>query len=92
MHTQLETTVGHHPHPPHTEEPEHQDESHQLRRVGTLDRAALHLGLALVRWGRRPIKGERSERLAFNREVHEARREMERARAAHQAYNLTRIR
>ena len=91
MHTQLETTVGHHQHPPHTEA-ELTTESHQLRRVGTLDRAALHLGLALVRWGRRPIKGERSERLAFNREVHEARREMERARAAHQAYNLTRIR
>jgi len=91
MHTQLETTVGHHPHPPHTET-ELTTESHQLRRVGTLDRAALHLGLALVRWGRRPLKGERSERLAFNREVHEARREMERARAAHQAYNLTRIR
>lgn len=91
MHTQLETTVGHHQHPPHTEHTGH-TESHQLRRVGPLDRAALHLGLALVRWGRRPLKGERSERLAFNREVHEARREMERARAAHQAYNLTRIR
>ena len=24
------------------------------RRVGPLDRAALHLGLALIRWGRRP--------------------------------------
>ncbi|MDP9026538.1 MAG: hypothetical protein M3N46_03145 [Actinomycetota bacterium] len=24
------------------------------RRVGLLDRAALHLGLALIRWGRRP--------------------------------------
>jgi len=84
MQTELETTVGLHSHPPHTD--------HQLRRVGPLDRAALHLGLALVRWGRRPIKGERSERLAFNSEIHEARREMERARAAHQAYNVMRMR
>jgi len=81
MHTELETTAGLHTHPPQSDHVE----THQLRRVGTLDRAALHLGLALVRWGRRPIKGERSERLAFNREIHEARREMERVRAEHEA-------
>ncbi|MFT4029844.1 MAG: hypothetical protein QM675_08205 [Protaetiibacter sp.] len=35
------------------------------RRVGPIDRAALHLGLALIRWGRRPPRGlAREERLA----------------------------
>ena len=27
---------------------------HEVRRVGLLDRLALHLGVALIKWGRRP--------------------------------------
>jgi hypothetical protein len=27
----------------------------QVRRVGLADRAALHLGVALIKWGRRPV-------------------------------------
>ncbi|TXK19576.1 hypothetical protein [Homoserinibacter sp. GY 40078] len=35
------------------------------RRVGLIDRAALHLGMALIRWGRRPDRAlARSERRA----------------------------
>ena len=38
-----------------------QQNLHQLpqpvRRVGIVDRAALHLGVALIKWGRRPALG-----------------------------------
>jgi hypothetical protein len=35
------------------------------RRVGPVDRAALHLGIALIRWGRRPDpESARQERRA----------------------------
>jgi hypothetical protein len=47
------------------------------RRVGLLDRAALHLGLALIKWGRRPgaefakleRRATRVERALLHREV-----------------------
>ena len=42
-------------------------DNHQLlpaRRVKALDRAALHLGLALIAWGRRPRSLESRERRA----------------------------
>ena len=29
-------------------------ETQPVRRVGIIDRAALHLGVALIKWGRRP--------------------------------------
>ncbi len=32
----------------------HEQLSAPVRRVGMLDRAALHLGVALIKWGRRP--------------------------------------
>ena len=35
-----------------------------VRRVGLVDRAALHLGVALVKWGRRPVAAPRYERRA----------------------------
>jgi hypothetical protein len=35
--------------------PQHRPASEQaVRRVGLVDRAALHLGVALIKWGRRP--------------------------------------
>lgn len=34
--------------------PEQHDQSLAVRRVGIVDRAALHLGVALIKWGRRP--------------------------------------
>ena len=35
-----------------------------VRRVGTLDRLALHVGVALITWGRRPSRIESRERRA----------------------------
>ncbi len=67
MNTTLSTTPGRHDHPPHT------PTAYQptvARRVGTLDRVALHLGVALIKWGRRPNPVESRERRA-NRVEHE---------------------
>jgi hypothetical protein len=85
MRTHLVTAPGRHEHPPQPVEPSIQ----QVRRVGPLDRAALHLGLALVKWGRRPTKPDRP---AYRWEIEQARREMERVRAEHAAIMLTRLR
>jgi len=97
MNTQLVTETGRHQHPPHevhetgASETETQStvtqttETQFLRHVGPLDRLALHLGVALIRWGRRPIKADVSKRLAFNLETDAARREMELVRAQHLA-------
>ena len=34
----------------------------QVRRVGLADRAALHLGVALIKWGRRPAVAQLERR------------------------------
>lgn len=70
------------------------------RRLGLVDRAALHLGMALIRWGRRPGRElARHERLVngfelglLHREREQLRRQLdyERARAAEHA--LIRVR
>lgn len=36
----------------------------EIRRVGLLDRLALHIGIALITWGRRPATLESRERRA----------------------------
>lgn len=38
--------------------------SKPVRRVGLADRAALHLGVALIKWGRRPSPAPSHERRA----------------------------
>ncbi len=38
--------------------------SQPVRRVGLVDRAALHLGVALIKWGRRPGSVAQHERRA----------------------------
>ncbi len=43
---------------------EHRHQLHPVRRVRVLDRLALHLGLALIKWGRRPLDLESRERRA----------------------------
>lgn len=51
------------------------------RRVGIIDRAALHLGMALIRWGRRPGRElARHERRANRLELGVLYREQELAR------------
>ena len=52
MNTMLSTTLGRHDHPP---QPTGEQPQHPVRRVSLLDRAALHLGVALIAWGRRPL-------------------------------------
>lgn len=68
--------------PGRREQHEYQPSSeHQylVRRVSLLDRLALHLGVALVTWGRRPLAVETRERRATRVEQHLARLERERA-------------
>ncbi len=52
MNTTLATERRHEPSV--HEQPAHEDNRHPVRRVGLFDRAALHLGVALIKWGRRP--------------------------------------
>jgi hypothetical protein len=87
MNTQLVTTTGRRERPP---QPVSGPVSHTVRRVGPLDRAALHLGIALIKWGRRSVRRDLREEIALNAETHEARREMQRARDQ-QAANLPRF-
>lgn len=74
MNTTLSTT-GRHTHPPeqvlHSPRP--------VRRVSLLDRLALHLGIALIKWGRRPLAVESRERRASRIEQRLAILERERA-------------
>lgn len=71
MHPVL-TTERRHEHQPQT------PERTPVRRVGLLDRAALHLGVALIKWGRRPGAAAH-ERRANSRELRTLRLERERA-------------
>jgi hypothetical protein len=41
----------------------HPEQSPAVRRVGIIDRAALHLGVALIKWGRRPGAPTRERRV-----------------------------
>jgi hypothetical protein len=59
MNTQLSTVPSRHSEEHH---PPHQLHPGAVRRVGLLDRAALHLGLALITWGRRPSLVQSRER------------------------------
>lgn len=52
MNTSLSTVPGRHDHPPQPVRPE---VHHRKGRVGFVDRLALHLGVALVTWSRRPL-------------------------------------
>jgi hypothetical protein len=70
------TAQRRHNHPPDT----HAD---QLRPLTPLDRAALHLGLALIRWGRRSGPRPEAERRA-NR-LERALALQERNRLAHES-------
>jgi hypothetical protein len=75
MNTTLSTETGR-GHPPQ------QSQSHQpyeAHRVSYVDRIALHLGVALITWGRRPQPVESRERRAIRVERQLARLERERA-------------
>jgi hypothetical protein len=70
MNTTLSTARGRHDHPPHESV---QYQPSLARRVGPLDRIALHLGVALIKWGRRPMPIESRERQANRVELELAR-------------------
>lgn len=76
MNTTLTTAPGRQDHPP---QPSYEREPQQVRRVNLLDRVALHLGVALIKWGRRPLTVESRERRATRVEQQLARLERERA-------------
>lgn len=70
------------------EQPAHNHSRQQpVRPVGLVDRAALHLGVALIKWGRRPAVASEFERRAnrleraLARQHRDARVEAERNRA-----------
>ncbi|WP_183084938.1 hypothetical protein [Mycetocola manganoxydans] len=91
MKTQLATTPRRSDHPP---QPTPVLEQRPVRRVGLVDRAALHLGVALVTWGRRPIRPSRRRRAPSDRERHEAEVQREHLRSQHELWGagLTRLR
>lgn len=96
MKTETVTTTGHLHHPPQPVRPPATTaattpEARPVRRVGALDRAALHLGVALIKWGRRPISADLRNEVALNAETYEARLEAERLREQHKAIYLSRI-
>lgn len=76
MNATLTTAPGRHDHPPQHEE---HAAPRPVRRVTTIDRIALHVGIALIRWGRRPHPIESRERRANRREQLLAREARERA-------------
>jgi hypothetical protein len=88
MKAQLTAGTGRQDHPP---QPGRTTDPHPVRRVGLVDRAAMHVGLALIHWGRRPVKTRR-ERPAFAPESVQARRELDRLRDEHLALTLTQFR
>ena len=75
MNTTLSTVRGRTDHPPielYAEQP------HLVRRVNLIDTIALHLGIALIKWGRRPLTAQTRERRANRIEQQLARIERER--------------
>jgi len=88
MNTQL-APLGRRDHPP---QPDRSPESHPVRRVGVLDRAAMHVGLALIHWGRRPVKPRRRDRPVLAPESIQVRRELDRVRDQYLVLKLTQFR
>jgi len=89
MNTQLAPRPGRHDHPP---QPVPHPDARPARRVGALDRAAMHLGMALIKWGRRPVRTPRRERPRYSPESVRARRELDSTRDQHLVQKLTQFR
>ena len=82
MSTTTSTVRSRHDHPPILEQrPERRvtPAASATRRIAPLDRIALHLGIALIKWGRRPLAVETRERRASRVEQQLARLARERA-------------
>jgi hypothetical protein len=76
MNTTLSTAPGRQDHPPQQSSLERVP--YQARRVNLLDRVALHVGIALIKWGRRPLAVPSREQRAKRVEQQLARLERER--------------
>ncbi|MEP6480402.1 MAG: hypothetical protein ABJA94_00160 [Rhodoglobus sp.] len=76
MNNMLSTAPGRRAHPP---QPTFDDKAVIVRRVGLTDRLALYVGVALIRWGRRPKTLVSRERRANQLEQRLAQLERERA-------------
>ncbi|MET3767825.1 hypothetical protein ABIB15_000487 [Marisediminicola sp. UYEF4] len=89
MNSTLSTAPGRHQHPPPAAE--HERSAHRPRDVAPIDRLALHVGLALIRWGRRPrvvrARPVDSEAAQLSRQNREG--TIAREHAADLAYRLT---
>jgi hypothetical protein len=64
MNATLTNETRHEPSVPREHLAHHESRSQPARRVGLVDRAALHLGVALIKWGRRPAVPSEYERRA----------------------------
>ena len=94
-HSVTETVHQDHPHQPsHSTETESGQTSalHRIRPLSALDRAALHLGVALIRWGRRPVTRTRRERPTLSHEAYEAQRQAEALRDEYRTMSMTQYR
>ena len=98
MNTTVSTTPGRLDHPPQPRpEPAPERSRRRPRRVGPIDRLALHLGVALIQWGRRPaaVRSAASSAAGTDdweaaRRVHEEReRALERQRVDLLRYRMT---
>jgi hypothetical protein len=89
MQSQLATKTGLRDRPP---QPTPISTTNLPRRVTLLDRAALQLGVALIRWGRRPATRIRRERPELTFEAEHARQERERLWESYKSLTMTRFR
>ncbi|MGV8912022.1 MAG: hypothetical protein ACOH14_05335 [Rhodoglobus sp.] len=80
MNDTVTTEPGRQYHPPEPQAPDQQSRR-VVRRVGVLDRIALHLGVALVTWSRRPQHPRSSVSIAARAEDQLRRERLEQARA-----------
>ncbi len=87
MNTTLSTTENRHEHPPRSAAHTRVVKALPKRHVTLVDRLALHLGVALITWSRRPRDYESRERRANRVEQQLAR--LERERTLERTYRLT---
>jgi hypothetical protein len=85
--TTLSTTQSRHDHPPHSAAITPVAKALPKRHVSLVDRMALHLGVALITWSRRPRDYEGRERRANRVEQQLAR--VAREREAERNYRLS---
>nr|WP_026037514.1 hypothetical protein [Salinibacterium sp. PAMC 21357] len=82
MNTLVTGSRSRHNDPPDNQQSEQQHSSRRASRVGIIDRLALHLGVALVTWSRRPRRSNNVDRVRnqVNRQLAIERLEKVRAR------------